>query len=107
MQKTRILVFLAALATVLTAGPPSAAAQTYLGEFCWSIFITADESGPVSEGPGVLKAGVTQLGGAYYLLQGRLPTEDNPAFVNGTAVVIGNDIWINGTTTQDHSPSSS
>ena len=87
-----------ALAAVLAAGLPRAAAQTYLGEFCW--WVTDTIGGDLAVAAFRLKAGVTHLGGAYYLLQGRVARPDTPLFLQATGVIIGDEVWLNGTTTQ-------
>ena len=103
-MKAGSMVFLVTLVALLAAGPPMAAAQTYLGEVCWSVLETENESGPTSKSPGVLRAGVTTIGAGYYFLQGHVTTADNPFFLHATGVIVGTEIWITGSDAQDHTP---
>jgi len=110
MTKTRSLICLAALVLLLAAGTPMAVAQTYLGNFCgWY----SEDLPPCEPSPGEfclssiaspLKAGITQMGGGYYLFQGRVTTYPLNAllFLQATGVVIGDEIWLNGTTAQQY-----
>ena len=93
------------LGVVVVGGTP-AWAGTYLGEVCWWASVTADQNGPTTKGPFLLRAGVTFMGGSYYLVQGSTQTEDNPAFLHGMAVIVGQEVWISASITQDHAPSS-
>ncbi len=101
MKTSRNLIFLAALVVVMTASTPMAAAQTYLGEFCWGY---SEDPPPGTRGIGVgvdpLPAAVTHVGGAYYLFQGRVGS----LFLEATGVIVGDELWLNGSTAQDFAP---
>jgi len=108
MKRTRSLLCLAALLAMLAAGPPMAAAQTYLGEFCWwyTEAVPPYLRIPVSSVP--LKAGVTHLGGAYYLVQGHVNRANiggHPLeFLQATGEVVGDELWLHGTLTREPLP---
>jgi len=101
MKLTRTLIFVAAVASVLAAGTPIAAAQTYLGEFCWSLS-EHHGSGNAAVGDIIyrLRAGVTHLGGRYYLVQGEMGGFGAPLLLQATGVVVGDVLWLSGTTTE-------
>ena len=101
MTRTRNLLCLAAIVVFLLAGTPSAVAQTFLGEFCWGY---SEDPPPGTRGIGVgvdpLPAAVTHLGGAHYLFQGRVGS----LFLQATGVIVGDELWLNGSTTQEFPP---
>lgn len=105
MRAIRNLIFLTAILGILAAGTPTSAASTYLGEFCWSVYenVGHPPSAPVWRFP--LTAGVTHLGGSYYLIQGRVDRRDlgdvPPLFFQATGVIIGDELWLNGTATRE------
>lgn len=67
----------------------------FQGELCWSIHITEDENGPL-DATSLMRVGVTYMGGAYYSLQGFITVpNNNPQIYNGTAVIVGNEVFAN------------
>jgi len=105
MKKTRSLLLLAGFVAILAVRTSVATAQTYLGEFCWGY---SQDTGCLScPGAGAtysLRAGVTHIGGPYYLIQGRVPLHSGPLFLHATGVVVGDEVWIAGSTTLGPTP---
>lgn len=91
------------LALLISAGISSVEASDYLGELCWSFHKTEDENGPTDE-TFLARLGVNYTGGSNYILQGIVDIpDDNPFIFNGTAVIIGNEIFTNLNGSQEHS----
>lgn len=66
------------------------------GEICFTVHITEDTYPPYPDTTGLMRVRVTYTGGLYYLLQGFfIIPNNNPAIFDGTAVNIGNDIFMN------------
>jgi hypothetical protein len=93
-----VLVILLAI-VVFCSDIPRAIAGDYLGEFCWSFLKTENENGPKVEGPVLMRAGVTYVGGAYYTLQGISGISD-PVIFGGTATIVGNKVYMTLNETQ-------
>ena len=106
MKSTRrgIVIFLAIIAIILFSNLPNAIAGDYLGEFCWLYQQTENAQGAVTKAPVLVRFGVTSMGNNYYTLQGSTVqvTDDNPAIFGGTAVIIGNDVFLTMETSQQH-----
>lgn len=100
--KRGIVIFLAIIAIILFSNVPKAIAGDYLGEFCWLFQKTEDEHGPKVEGPFLMRAGVTYMGGAYYTLQGVLDAPSGPSILNGGAVIVGNEVLVTANESHDH-----
>jgi hypothetical protein len=75
----------------------------YWGEYCWLFQQTENEHGPTVSEPVLIRAGVTYMGGAYFMLQGYVTVpDDNPVVFNGSAVIIGNEVLITMNISQEH-----
>ena len=106
MKTARLFIFLLVVVGFLLASRGIAAAQSYLGQFCWGLIEAIPPGSLVGQSTLPLKGGVTHVGGAYYLLQGKLDTDPlgKPLFLNATGVVVGDEVWLSGSTTQDYTP---
>ena len=85
---------------------PNAMADTYLGQTTWTVEISESSSNP----PGVtltLTGGITRVGGTYYLFQGYVlpPDGDLPFVLSGSGVLIGKNLLLTLTTSQEHTSS--
>jgi len=98
------LVILMILAALVLAWGTRAEAQTFLGEFCWQITGTENESGPIPPETALARMGVTYLGGSYYLLQGIANSPDGPVILNGTGIFYGSQVLMSLSLSQDHTP---
>ncbi len=93
------------LVAVLFANIPMASAVQYLGEFCWSIHITASDKGPRDE-TYIERTRITQLSNNAFSVDGVVEVPgDNPVISQGAGTVIGNDLFITSNSTQEHSTS--
>jgi hypothetical protein len=105
MRALRIIAVSFILTAVLeiSVGISSVRASDYLGEICLSVHKTQDENGPTNE-TYVMRLGVTNMGGPSYIVQGIIQVpDDNPVISEGTAVVIGSDVFITMNSCQEHS----
>ncbi len=103
--KRSIVIFLAMMVMFLFSNIPSVFAGDYLGEFCWLSHITESDGGPVDE-TYIARYGVTHIGAPYYMLHGMVEVPgDNPLISQGTAKVIGNEVYITLNSAQEHTPS--
>jgi hypothetical protein len=99
-----IIALVLVISVIICGSLSSAKAGDYLGEYCWSVSKTENEQGPDPEGPFIMRAGVTYVGGGYYTLQGIIQTpEPDPFIFGGTATVVGSKIYITINGSQDHS----
>jgi hypothetical protein len=103
-MRTTASVFLATiLLGFIMLGADEVMAQSYMGNFCWSVTVTEYESGPITPVTFLSRFDVTHVGGASYALQGpAFPPEENPSILVGAAVVIGSDIYMTLTCTGTH-----
>ena len=77
----------------------------YLGEICWSIHITVGDEGPRDE-TYIQRMKITQLGDNVFNIQGIVEIPgDNPLITQGSATVIGNELFIIQTGSQEHAKS--
>lgn len=103
MKKSGLAILMILAALVLAWGT-RAEAQTFLGEFCWQMTGTENESGPIPPETALARMGVTYLGGSYYLLQGIANSADGPVILNGTGIFYGSQVLMTLTLSQDHTP---
>lgn len=102
-KKRGLMVLLLAVMAFL-ANSSRAVAGSYLGEYCWSMQVTETDTGPVSEGPFLVRAGATSMGGAYYMLQGTVTvSDDSPMVFGGAGTVVGNEVVFTLNGSQQHS----
>lgn len=77
---------------------------SFSGELCWSILVTEDAHPPADGGTFLTRVRVTYMGGADYLIQGVVTiSNNNPVILDGTGVIVGNEIFITLNTTRDDS----
>lgn len=69
-----------------------AGADTFLGEFCWNITLTENESGPKTPETILVRMRVTNVAGISYTLQGIASSPDCPAVVDGTGILSGSQV---------------
>lgn len=101
IAKIVIVIFLAIV--VFCSDIPRAIAGDYMGEFCFTLQETENESGPVTTAPYTFRVGITSMGNNNYTFQGTVQvTDDNPAITGGTGVIIGDDIFVTMETSQQH-----
>ena len=100
-----------ALALVLGWGGEQASAAAYLGEFCWQVTLTENETGPTTGNTLLFRLGVTQMGGQYYSVQGTRTVTNPPAapgaapvFLHGAGFVSGTEVIITANSTYDGTP---
>jgi hypothetical protein len=104
MKKSGLAILMILAALVLAWGT-RAEAQTFLGEFCWQMTGTENETGPIIPPETALaRMGVTYLGGSYYLLQGIANSTDGPVILNGTGIFYGSQVLMSLSLSQDHTP---
>ncbi|MFZ5775150.1 MAG: hypothetical protein ACOY3Z_06685 [Thermodesulfobacteriota bacterium] len=89
-------------ALVMALPVPGAKAETYLGKVCLTSTITTRETGPVTPQEVTAEYDLTHLGGNSYALAGYINFADEPFVTTGHGMVIGNEFFLNVTTTQSH-----
>jgi len=105
MKALRIMIvsFILIIGFLIAFEISSAIAGDYMGEFCWSIHITERENGPADD-TYLTRYEATYMGGSHYMLSGIVEVPgDNPHVSQGTAKVIGNEIYITTNGAQNHS----
>lgn len=88
------LVLLATIGLVMVSGSMEVKAGTYIGEVCWDVSFTT----PVGTG-GIVRAGITDMGGGHYLLHGKATSKGEPKRVtamHGNAEIEGSQVLITG-----------
>ncbi len=96
--------FILMVALQISDSISSVEASDYLGDVCWSFHKTEDDHGSTDE-TYLTRIGVTHMGGSYCILQGIIEVPDDNRFIlDGTAVIIGNEVFITMNGSQDHSP---
>jgi hypothetical protein len=98
---TIVLLVLAAVWLVILGAPSQGAAQ-YLGQSTWTVSVTQNEHGTVSESA-TMTGAVPHVGGAYYTMQGYANVHgDGPFILSGGGVLIGETLYLNLATAQLH-----
>ncbi len=83
---------------------PQNPVPNFQGEQCWSIHITEDANPPADGGTALMRVGVTYMGDAYYSLQGFVTIPNsNPVIVDGSAVIVGNEVFVHVNMSVDNS----
>src|SRR6185369_5656849 len=97
--------FLGSLLVVLALLAPSSGwSQTYVGRVCLVSTLTERQTGQVSPQQFAIELAVTNLGGNTYAVAGALVSpSDGPFVVTGSGTIVGNDLYLNMTTSQAHS----
>lgn len=90
------------LALSLGLQPLTAMAQTYIGTVCLLSTVQERETGPVAEEVFIIKYDVTHLGGLAYSIAGAMNNSNAPFVLSGHGTVIGNELYMNMTSTQGH-----
>lgn len=93
---------LAAAALALLTPLPAAAQVAHQGRFCFTATVTERETGAVTPNNVHFQYEATSLGGAMYAIAGRALTSDQPFIATGYGLVVGNELYMNLTTTQTH-----
>lgn len=101
----RSVVFLAILTGFVVLSATSTMAGTFLGEFCWSVTINEDETGPITPQTFPARMGVTNMGGNYFTLQGLATSPSGTSVLQGTGVLSGGQVLMN-LTRSESSPGS-
>lgn len=97
----KITISLSVITILLFSNNSIAISPDYLGNYCFSLH----QTNPPSEEKTInLKMAVTHTGDAYYLLQATAnrPTNTIPMIFTGTAVVIGNEVFVTANGTYEH-----
>ena len=78
------------------------------GDLCWTVKITQDDEGPVTQPAMLVKVHIKALDTSTFVMTGVVNvTGDNPFIMTGTATKIGTKIYANLVATQDHKVSES
>ncbi len=88
------VVLLAVISLFTVFGSMEVKAGTYIGEVCWDVSFTT----PVGTG-GIVRVGVTDMGGGHYLLNGKATSKDDPpkvTAIHGNAELEGSQILVTG-----------
>src|SRR6185369_917450 len=84
--------------------PASGWSQTYVGKVCLISTLTERQTGAVSAQQFAIELAVTNLGGNTYSVAGALVSpSDGPFVVTGSGTIVGNELYLNMTTSQSHS----
>ncbi len=101
--KKLIGLLLQGLAVLAMFHAAEAAAQSYLGTYCWNMTITFTTVTGAQHGPFVMQADVAHVGGNTYSMHGRLtPSGDAPAIYSGSGPIIGNTLYLSMAGSQSH-----
>lgn len=89
---------------VAALAPTAAAAQSYIGKVCFSVTITERQTGTLATPQqAMVQYEATNLGGSTYAVAGRtLFAPDQPMMFSGYGIVVGNELYLNLTTSQTH-----
>jgi hypothetical protein len=95
MRATKILILLVCAVGLAAALAPAAEAQSFLGEYCWTVQ-------PANNPPALARFGVTNQGGPYYILQGYVTGAPTgvPLFF-GSGIMNGGKLYLSFTMTMD------
>ena len=104
MKKGKIVFFCIATLCLVFMCMPSWGAPQYLGESTWTLTITMDEHGVVSEDfSGTVKMAITRMGGTYYTVQGYVDIpDDGPFIMTGGGILMGETIYLSLSGSQQH-----
>lgn len=94
-MKTKLLISFVFITSVfLGLDNKSLYAFQYKGEVTWSYHRTQDDAGSTNEYY-TAKCGISYVGGAYYILQGRFDSPgENSCILSGSAIVEGNNLMV-------------
>ena len=107
ITKMRFMFLLATFLVTVAAVATPATADSYLGEFCWSISFTQNETGSIAPVNSFARMGVATMGGNYFTLQGIVSTADDPVAASGGATLSGSQVFVTLAYSQDQSASRS
>ena len=86
--------------------PPWRTSPTYLGDFCWQLTVTENQTGPqVPPQSIVMRMSLTNMGGMSVSAQGIInPPGQNPVILAGGGMFTGTDLILTISSTHDGSP---
>ena len=93
-----------ALAMLFLIRPDDAAAQAFIGNYCWNFTITdTTVTGTVVPSTFVMRSDITAMGGNSYTLIGHVNVAgDNPFTLSGFGHVIGTTLYLDLSGSQSH-----